>query len=43
MATTVYEVLSEKYPEQKLQFEQNYQALLQKIDSIADRAKQGMD
>ena len=43
MATTVYEVLSEKYPEQKLQFEQNYQALLQKIDSIADRAKQVLD
>ena len=41
--TTVYEVLSEKYPEQKLQFEQNYQALLQKIDSIADRAKQVLD
>ena len=35
--------LSEKYPEQKLQFEQNYQALLQKIDSIADRAKQVLD
>ena len=43
MATTVYEVLSEKYPEQKLQFEQNYQALLQKIDSIADRVKQVLD
>lgn len=43
MATTIYEALAEKYPEQKQEFEKNYRVLLRKIDGVADRAKQVLE
>lgn len=39
MATTIYQVLSERYPEQQKTFQTNYQGLIQEIDSIAHKAK----
>lgn len=40
MATTIYQVLSEQYPEQKQVFQTNYESLVQDIDSIANKAEQ---
>lgn len=40
MATTIFTVLSERYPEQKQAFETNYQALVREIDSVSHRAKE---
>lgn len=40
MATTVFKVLSEEYPEQKEQFETNYHRLIAEIDSVHTLATQ---
>lgn len=40
MAATIYQVLSEQYPEQKQVFQTNYESLVQDIDSIANKAAQ---
>lgn len=39
MATTAFQTLSQRYPEQKPQFEQNYLIFLQEIDSLDQKAK----
>lgn len=40
MATTIFQILSEHYPEQKETFYTHYQALLQDIDTVAQKAQQ---
>lgn len=40
MATTIYQVLSEQYPEQAQEFKTNYESLTQDIDNIANKAEQ---
>lgn len=40
MATTIFQVLSEQYPEHKEQFQSNYNALTQDIDQIAVKARE---
>ena len=40
MATTIFQILSEHYPEQKESFHIHYQALLQDIDTVAQKAQQ---
>lgn len=40
MATTVCQVLSERYPEQADKFRQNYEQLLQEIDRVDQKARQ---
>lgn len=40
MATTIYETLARHYPEQKERFKDNYEALMQNIDSVAHQAAQ---
>lgn len=40
MATTIFQILSEHYPEQQATFHTHYQALLQDIDMVAQKAQQ---
>lgn len=40
MATTIYRVLAERYPEQQLQFKKNQDSLLAEIDGIARQAEE---
>lgn len=43
MATTIFQVLSERYPDQKETFKSNYEALTEEINGVAQKAKQVLE